>query len=71
MSNEVETKPMATVAAPNQFSEEETSKDTFYRLLREADGLNPQAIGTPEELKRDALTTFNSWSKLRRRAKSA
>jgi hypothetical protein len=74
VSDEHKRKPMATVTAPSIFSqeqEEETSEETFYRLVREADGLNPQAVGTPQELKRDALTMFNSWSALRGRAKRA
>ncbi|HMD17392.1 MAG TPA: hypothetical protein VKH18_12055 [Terriglobales bacterium] len=60
---------MATVAAP--FPEQENTEDRFQRLLSESKELKPQAVGSPEEIKRDALATFNSWSKLRRRAKSA
>ena len=63
---------MATVTAPSRLDQkEETSEEMFNRLLREADNLNPQAVGSPQELKRDAMTTFKSLSKLRRGAKSA
>jgi hypothetical protein len=59
---------MATVSTPIQ---PETAEETFQRLLQESEGMNPESVGTPEEIKRDALATFHSWSKLRRRAKSA
>jgi len=63
---------MATVTAPSRASEErERAEDRFQRLLKESREICPEAIGTPEEIKRDALATFNAWSKLRRRAKSA
>ena len=62
---------MATVATNPRDQERETDEARFQRLLKEADNLNPEAIGSPEEIKRDALATFKSWSKLRRRAKSA
>jgi hypothetical protein len=62
---------MATVAATPRAPQQESADDRFQRLLAESKGLNPEAIGTPEEIKRDALAIFKSWSKLRRRAKSA
>jgi hypothetical protein len=62
---------MATVAAPPRDTRQESAEDRFRRLLAESKSTNPETIGSPEEIKRDALATFNSWSKLRRRAKSA
>jgi hypothetical protein len=62
---------MGTVAAPSRGSHQETAEDRFRRLLAESQELLPEAIGSPEEIKQDALATFNSWSKLRSRAKSA
>jgi hypothetical protein len=62
---------MATVGAPSRAPRQENTEDRFQRLLSESKELNPEAIGSPEEIKRDALATFKSWSKLRRRAKSA
>jgi len=63
---------MATVAAPSRASkEQECSEDRFQRLLSESRKICPESIGTREEIKRDALATFKSWSKLRRRARSA
>jgi hypothetical protein len=71
VSTEFERKPMATVGAPSTAPRQENTEDRFQRLLSESKELNPEAIGSPEEIKRDALATFKSWSKLRRRAKSA
>ena len=71
MSIEFERKPMATVASNPRATRQESTEERFQRLLRESNRLNPQAIGSPEEIKRDALATFKSWSKLRRRARSA
>lgn len=62
---------MATVGVPSRAPRQENTEDRFQRLLSESKELNPEAIGSPEEIKRDALATFKSWSKLRRRAKSA
>ena len=70
MSTQSERKPMATASIFNG-SREENADERFQRLLRESRETNPEAVGSPEEIKRDALATFKSWSKLRRRARSA
>lgn len=49
---------------------EESAEERFHRLMDESRELHIEAIGSPEEIKRDALATLKSWSKLRRRAKS-
>lgn len=59
----------ATVAVPRV--DRESEEQRFQRLLRESREEIPEAIGSPEEIKRDALATFRSWTKLRRRAQSA
>lgn len=71
MSIEFESKPMATVAANLSGEHHESDEDRFQRLRSECKAINPEAVGSPEEIKRDALATFKSWSKLRRRARSA
>jgi len=62
---------MATVAANPSGQRHESEEDRFQRLRSESKAIKPEAIGSPEEIKRDALATFKSWSKLRRRARSA
>jgi hypothetical protein len=71
VSTEFERKPMATVATTPRGSRPESDEDRFQRLRGESRVIKPEAVGSPEEIKRDALATFNSWSKLRRRARSA
>jgi len=62
---------MATVAANPRDPRHESDEARLQRLRVESKQINPEAIGSPEEIKRDALATFSSWSKLRRRARSA
>ena len=62
---------MATASASHATSAQESNDERLQRLLAESRETTPEAIGSPEEIKRDALATFKSWSKLRRRARSA
>ena len=63
---------MATTYAVPAKTQQETSEECFQRLQREAAQLNPQAVGTPEEIRRDALSTYKRWFSSRRRiSKSA
>jgi len=55
-----------TYAAPAK-ARQETPEDCFQRLLQEAAEMNPQQIGSPDEIRRDALSTYESWSSSRRR----
>ena len=55
-----------TYAAPAQ-ARQETTEECFQRLQREAREFNPQAVGSPEEIRRDALSIYKAWSKSRRR----
>jgi hypothetical protein len=57
---------MASYAAP-PMARQETGEECFQRLQREAAQLDPQPIGTPEEIRRDALSTYKAWHKSRRR----
>ena len=61
---------MATVINTPISMREETAEETFRRLMMESRELHIEAIGSPEEIKRDALDTNKAWSKLRRRANS-
>jgi hypothetical protein len=62
---------MATVAASDRDLRDESDEARFQRLRDESKTIKPEAVGSPEEIKRDALATFSSWSKLRRRTRSA
>ena len=62
---------MSTVAASSRNPRHESDENRLQRLRGEAKKITPEAIGSPEEIKRDALATFSSWSKLRRRARGA
>lgn len=57
-----------TYAAPAK-ARQETAEECFQRVQREAMALNPQAVGTPEEIKRDTLSTYKAWSGSRRRVR--
>lgn len=59
---------MATVLTTPISMRTETAEERFHRLMAEARELGLEAIGSPDEIKRDALMTLKSWSKLRRRA---
>ncbi|HEX7422368.1 MAG TPA: hypothetical protein VF311_00560 [Terriglobales bacterium] len=63
-------KPMASIVRTPISMREESAEERFHRLMDESRELHIEAIGSPEEIKRDALATLKSWSKLRRRAKS-
>ena len=62
---------MATIATNAMDQRHENDEDRFQRLRDESRAIRPEAVGSPEEIKRDAIATFKSWSKLRRRARSA
>lgn len=61
---------MATVLTTPISMRTESTSERFHRLMAEARELHLEAIGSPDEIKRDALMTLKSWSKLRRRANS-
>ena len=58
---------MATTYAAPAKAREETTEECFQRLQREAAEFNPQTVGSPEEIRRDTLSTYKAWSKTRRR----